>query len=196
MSVSASSWSIRYATNEIPWDLGQPHAELTARLLADPRLGSETVGSVLVPGCGAGHDAAALANHGWDVTALDFAGSARALVEAKLRGRGRFIQADLFAYEPESKFDLVFDHTCFCAVLPEQRPAFGEAIDRFLKPTGRFISLVFPVGKPMEHGGPPHGMTVDDLSTAMGDRFALEEDHEADCNGRRWENRWAVYKRT
>ena len=103
--------------------------------------------------------------------------------------------ADLFTYEPEEKFDLVFDHTCFCAIPPERRGEFGPAVDRFLTSNGQFVSVVFPVGKPMEHGGPPHGMTVTDLVAALEDNFTLAVDEEADCNGRRWDNRWAVFAR-
>ena len=194
MTERSSSWSIRYATNEIPWDLGQAHNELLTRLEHDPTLGLERIGSALVPGCGSGYDAAALADNGWDVTALDFAGSAQQLVEEKLDGRGRFVLADLFKYQADEPFDLVLDHTCFCAIPPQRRAEFGKVMDRVIRPGGLFISIVFPDGKPMEHGGPPHGMTVHDLTSSLGDPFQLLNDEEADCNGRRWGNRWATFE--
>lgn len=195
VSELASSWSIRYAMSQTPWDLGEAHAELVARLSADPGLGLGSPGRVLVPGCGSGHDAGALAEHGWEVTALDFASSARGLVEEKLAGRGRFLLGDLFEYRPDQPFDLVFDHTCFCAIDPDRRSAYGRSASTWLGPGGRLISIVFPMGKPVEHGGPPHAMSTDDLRVALGDKFALVDDDEADCSGRRWLTKWAVFDR-
>lgn len=195
MAELASTWSIRYEMNQIPWDLGRAHPELTGRLVADPSLGLGKLGTVLVPGCGAGQDAGAFADHGWKVIALDFAKGARRLVEQKLAGRGTFVLADLFTYEPDVVVDLIFDHTCFCAIPPSRRPEFGPAMARILAPGGRFVSVVFPVDKPLEHGGPPHTMSTDDLVLALGDDFELAIDEDIDCAGRRWPNRWAEFKR-
>lgn len=194
MSDLASSWSIRYAMSQTPWDLGEPHAELLARLDDDPGLGTGSPGRALVPGCGSGHDAEALADAGWHVTALDFAASARKLVETKLGDRGEFVLADLFEFQPSERFDLVLDHTCFCAIDPARRSDYGRAAAGWLKPHGRFVSIVFPKGKPVEHGGPPHAMATDDLRVALGPAFVLVSDHEADCSGRRWETQWAVFE--
>ena len=64
-------WAAHYAAANTPWDLGGPHPELSQRLsdgdLAPPRDGARA----LVPGCGHGHDALALARRGWVVTAVD-----------------------------------------------------------------------------------------------------------------------------
>jgi hypothetical protein len=68
VSELASSWTIRYAISQVPWDLGEPHSELMARLEDDPGLGVDQRGRVLVPGCGSGNDAGALAEYGWQVT--------------------------------------------------------------------------------------------------------------------------------
>ncbi len=197
LSVSdlASSWSIRYAMSQTPWDLGEPHAELVTRLDDDPGLGTGAPGRALVPGCGSGYDAEAMADAGWSVTALDFAASAQKLVEAKLGDRGEFVLGDLFEYQPTDPFDLVLDHTCFCAIDPHRRPEYGQAAAGWLKPGGRFVSIVFPKGKPVEHGGPPHAMTTEDLRVALGAAFAMVADDEADCSGRRWETQWAVFDR-
>ncbi|MBK5268328.1 MAG: methyltransferase domain-containing protein, partial [Acidimicrobiia bacterium] len=191
----ASFWSIRYAMSQTPWDLGQPYSDLTARLERDPGLGAGSPGRALVPGCGSGHDAGALADHGWVVTGLDFAPSAEPLFDGKVQGRGEFVLGDLFAYRPEEPFDLVFDHTCFCAISPARRMEFGLAAAGWVKPGGRFVSVVFPMGKPIEHGGPPYAMATDDLALALGSNFELVTDDDADCSGRRWETRWAVFAR-
>lgn len=195
MSDNRASWSLRYEMGNTQWDLGRPHPDLVERLAADATLGCGRVGTVVVPGCGSGHDAAALADGGWNVIALDFASAARPLVEAKLAGRGVFVEADLFLYEPPEEIEFVFDHTCFCAISPDRRADFGETMSRWLNPGGLFISVVFPMGKPVEHGGPPHSMSVEGLTEALGDAFELEVASEADCAGRRWDSRWAAFRR-
>ena len=57
---------------------------------------------VLLPGCGRGHEAIALAELGFDVTAVDFADTAVQTLEAELRQRNlqaTVIQSDLRATE-------------------------------------------------------------------------------------------------
>ncbi|MFM8766042.1 MAG: thiopurine S-methyltransferase, partial [Spartobacteria bacterium] len=44
-------WNTRYVAGDTPWDKGTAHPALVARLQNQP-----LKGSVLVPGCGAGHD--------------------------------------------------------------------------------------------------------------------------------------------
>ena len=54
-----SVWEQRYLSNDIPWDKGYaapPLAEILSRL--------KLTGSILVPGCGFGHDVRLLAEAG------------------------------------------------------------------------------------------------------------------------------------
>ncbi|MFT5732832.1 MAG: SAM-dependent methyltransferase [Planctomycetota bacterium] len=171
-SAVRSNWSARYAAADTPWDLGAPHPELSLRLqdgrLAPPHEGAR----VLVPGSGHGHDAIALARRGWDVTAVDLVGDLGDELAPQLKKLGgRFIGGDVLGLEAFQDFDLIWDHTFFCAISPSDRPRWGVQAGRFLKPGGQYAALVFPIGKPAEAGGPPFGMTGGELMAALGPLF-------------------------
>ncbi|MGF1665326.1 MAG: methyltransferase domain-containing protein [Acidimicrobiia bacterium] len=200
MSPNAAEWSLGYRSERTPWDMRRPHPELTRRLEADPSLGCESVGRVLVPGCGRGHDALALASAGWDVTAVDIADALEGIARPTLEAAGvRFELGDVFSIDPLAiggPFDLVFDHTFFCALEPGERPRFGEMADVMLVRKGVVASLVFPLGRPPLEGGPPHGMTPDDISAALGSGFDQLGLGEPFTTGRRsWPHQWASWER-
>lgn len=193
----AQVWSARYDLGSIPWDLGRAHPELAERLAADVTLGRGQVGSVLVPGAGTGHDAAALARAGWETTAVDIAPGAGPALRARLGGlSAHVVIGDALAFEPAQPFDLVFDHTFFCALDPDRRAGFGAMSDRVLSVDGAVVSVVFPLGKPSAHGGPPWGFDVSDLQSALGSGFALvEASAESRIPGRRWPHLWSRWER-
>ena len=191
----ADAWSARYELGSIPWDLGRAHPELETRLALDPTLGTGSVGSVLVPGTG--HDAAALAQAGWRVTAVDIAPAVEAALLRRLDADGASVLiGDSLDLEVDEPFDLVFDHTFFCAIDPVDRPRFGSMAERVLTGTGSVISVVFPIGRPASDGGPPWGFDVSDMAAALGDRFLLSEEAEhMRVAGRRWPHAWTRWSR-
>lgn len=155
--LSGRDWSIRYALGRPPWDLGGPHPELVARLTDDPTLGSPAGAMrALVPGCGLGHDAEELARNGWQVTAVDFATELQEAVRGRFGPVGcRFVAEDALTFEADEPYDLLFDHTFFCALHPEDRSDFGDLARRLVGSSGRVCPIVFPVGKHLDAGGPP-----------------------------------------
>ncbi len=172
-------WAQHYADGDTPWDHGAEHPELAARLgageLAVPTPGARA----LVPGCGRGHDALALARIGWAVTALDQVPALEGLVNSGLQPLGGEYQlGDALGWAPasgEPDVELVFDHTFLCAIDVEQRPQFVDLVLRALRPGGQFVCLLFPVGKPREAGGPPHGLDVTQVEALFGDSLELLE---------------------
>ncbi|MGY1839952.1 MULTISPECIES: class I SAM-dependent methyltransferase [unclassified Modestobacter] len=89
---------------------GPPPNPYLARELGDLR-----PGTALDAGCGAGAEALRLAEHGWQVTAVDI--SAEALARATARAAGsaaaghvRWVEADLGGWTPDGRFDLVTTH--------------------------------------------------------------------------------------
>ena len=90
-------------------------------------MGGVPLGQAAVPGCGRGHDARALAKAGWQVTGLDIAPSS-VLMAQKLAADEAlaidFQQGDFLRDEPPQPFDLLFEHTLFCAINPEHREAY------------------------------------------------------------------------
>jgi methyl halide transferase len=156
-------WNQRYREGGDGWELGQPAPPLEQFLRHHP-LAPSKAGRVLVPGCGRGHEAALLAELGYDVVGLDF--STEAIKEARrLHGadhpRLRWVQADLFdsaalkaAGLEDDSLDGVVEHTCFCAIDPDRREAYRATVKGLLKPTGWLLGLFLCHGRP---GGPPFG---------------------------------------
>lgn len=140
-------------------------------------------GRILVPGCGLGHDARALATKGVDeVVGIDL--SPFAVEQARRLAAGRpvrFTVQDLFdeTWDGQGGFDWVFEHTCFCAIHPDDRPRYVRAVRRLLKPNGRFLGVFFlnpwdPGEKP---DGPPFGTGQTELDELFGPWFNLVEEY-------------------
>lgn len=150
-------WSQIYKTTENPgWNLGEPAEALKDMM---PRL-KISRSRVLVLGCGEGHDAAFFARAGHVVTAVDI--SPVALERARsLYGNLpdlHFVQADIFKLprEFDQSFDIVFEHTCFCAINPEKRSDLVKVWNRVLAPGGHLMGVFFTFEK---RQGPPYGGT-------------------------------------
>ncbi|MFN0069549.1 MAG: methyltransferase domain-containing protein [Limisphaerales bacterium] len=155
-----TDWEARYATGDMPWEKGEPSPGLVDFLAAHPDLPR---GTVLVPGCGTGHDALALAAAGFLVTGLDVAPSAVRLATERTRAAGlraEFRRGDFLRDEPPAAFDLVFEHTLFCAIQPAERELYVAALRRWLRPGGRFLAVHYMI---RDEEGPPFGCTQAEL---------------------------------
>ena len=145
MGVETSEfWEQRYQAGTARWDLGQAAPPLVD-LLADS---SWVPGRVAILGCGCGHDAFLFAEKGFEVMGFDFAPSAIATATAiatQTHSTARFLQRDIFDLTPEfaGGFDYVVEHTCFCAIDPQQRPRYVQLVHQLLKPQGTLIALFF-----------------------------------------------------
>ena len=147
-------WSERYKNQETGWDLNR-EAPALAEFLPRLKLSRQRIA---VLGCGAGHDAAFLAKQGHTVTGFDFSNEAisRAVERYGSIEGLQFQKADVFAL-PESmngRFDLIFEHTCYCAVTPERRSELVNVWRRLLTPRGHVLGIFFVMEKP---AGPPFG---------------------------------------
>ncbi|MEZ5979457.1 MAG: methyltransferase domain-containing protein [Planctomycetota bacterium] len=195
-NTGAESWSDRYRAKDTPWDIGAPHPEL-ARRIANGDLRPRREGATaLVPGAGYGHDALALAEAGFVVTAVDLAPETHGDVARRLESAGgRFLHQDVLGYEGEI-FDLVFDHTFFCAIEPAERGRWGRFVRRVLAPGGRLVAIVFPSGKPRENGGPPYTSEVEDMVAVLPKDLELMsvEPVGAPLPRREWREWWAVFE--
>ena len=130
----------------------------------------------MVLGCGRGHDAIALARHGFEVTAVDFAPSAIAFAQQRAdqeRLSIRFEQRDIFSLLPDyaGAFDYVFEHTCFCAIGPQKRQAYVELVHDLLMPGGSLVAVFYTHG---ESGGPPYDVRPIELKRLFEARFTIK----------------------
>lgn len=167
-------WEARYQLGDTPWDKGAPHPALVDFL-------HETTeplrGSILVPGCGRGYDARAIARADNIVLGIDIAPSAiRGAKSFPKIAHDRYALADLFNLPPRFRdaFDWVFDHTCFCAIAPALRPRYVDAVAGTLKPGGHLLAIFF-LEPDMAEGepGPPFGATIAELDSLFDGRFEL-----------------------
>lgn len=145
-------WEDLYA-GPPPWDLGEPAPPFVS-LLARGEVAPP--GRVAVLGCGRGHEALLFARRGFDVVGFDFAAPAveagrQAARAAGLEARCRFEMRDIFAIE--GAFDLVVEHTCFCAIDPARREDYVATVARILKPGGLLLGLFYL--RPNDPKGPP-----------------------------------------
>jgi SAM-dependent methyltransferase len=127
------------------WESHWQRAEGRDAVSANPYLARETSGLVpgtaLDAGCGEGAEAIWLAEAGWQVTAADISTEAlaRAAGTAKgstAAGRVRWVEADLGAWEPEGRFDLVTTHYAHPA-MPQL--AFYARIADWVAPGGTLL---------------------------------------------------------
>ena len=62
--------------------------------------------------------------------------------------------------EPIKLYDLIFEHTLYCAIEPARRAEYAEAVDKNLKPGGLFLTIHFLF--PLSEEGPPFGASTGD----------------------------------
>lgn len=192
-------WELLYQQGTTGWDLGGPTPALAA-LLAGPD--APRPGKMVVPGCGRGYDAVLFARHGFEVVGVDHAPSALADAQRLAREAGvtcTFVQEDLFAL-PErypQAFDYVLEYTCFCAINPQRREEYVQAMAGVLRTGGELVGLFFPVlghvevpvlshvegpalssveGPPgFDLQGPPFPMSEQEVREVFSARFAIEQ---------------------
>ena len=88
--------------------------------------------------CGLGKWTPLLLRHARSVTAVEAAPEMLALASGRvLDGRLQFIQADLFAWEPDRAHDAVFFAFWLSHVPPERFESFWSLVGRCLEPDGR-----------------------------------------------------------
>jgi methyl halide transferase len=157
-ALDATFWEEKYQDGTPRWDLGQPAPPLVKFLTLE----APVPGRIAILGAGRGHDALLFAERGFEVVAFDFAPSAIVAGTTAAQNRGlsvQFLQRDIFtlAAEFENHFDYVLEHTCFCAIDPNQRSAYVKVVQSILRPGGKLIALFWAHERP---GGPPFGVTV------------------------------------
>lgn len=158
--MSKQYWEERYQTGDMPWEKGEPSPGLVDFIANNPNLPR---GTVLVPGCGTGHDARVWAKAGFQVTGMDLAPSAVRLAQERTAAAGlhaEFVQGDFLRDAANRQFDWLFEHTCFCAIQPQERELYQEAVTRWVKPGGSYVGVFYIID---ETDGPPFGTTRDEL---------------------------------
>ncbi|MBI3596408.1 MAG: methyltransferase domain-containing protein [Nitrospirae bacterium] len=178
----AAFWAKLYRVGDTGWDQGGPSPGLVDFLKDD--VGARRAmplrsGCALVPGCGHGHDARALASAGFDVIGLDVVKSAVREAARLAKSEGltgiRFEQADFFDLSGilRGPYDLIFENTFFCAIDPGLRDRYVETAANLLHPGGFLLGIFYNI---QPETGPPFGVTREELIERFGHRFTLALD--------------------
>jgi SAM-dependent methyltransferase len=183
-------WDARYRESFIPWDAGGTPDALHAWLVALP-----PARRVLIPGCGTGYEVAAFADAGHDVIAIDFSpvavNAARAVL-GPLADRVR--QADFFAFDAESGFDVVYERAFLCALPRRLWADYAARMAQIVRPGGVLAGFFF-----FGDGdrGPPFALHEGEIDALFGADF--ERVADAPVNGSvpvfAGRERWQTWRR-
>lgn len=170
MSTSAH-WDERYRSGNIPWDTGSPSRELL-RVVNEDKIAP---GRVIDLGCGTGANAVWLAQHGFDVTAVDLSPAAVARAAARAEEAGvsiRCLAADLLA-PPElgGPFDFLFDRGCYHAVRRTNVAAYLRTLTHLTRPGTLGLFLTGNAREPHEPGPPV--VTEQQIRDELGSLFTV-----------------------
>jgi len=169
-------WNERFAAGFTPWDAGGAPAAFLRWMQA---LGLGRGRRVLVPGCGAAYEVAALDAAGFAVLAIDYAAhavaQARSVLGAALADR-TLQQADFFTVDV-APFDFVYERAFLAALPPALWPRWAARVAELLVPGGAMAGLfvIEPVA-PVPRRGPPFTTTLAELHGLLDGAFVLDRD--------------------
>lgn len=165
-------WHACWMEGETPWDRGSAAPPLIE--LLESEAGSFLKdATVLVPGCGSGHDVRALADHGARPVGLDLSPKAIEVARGMSDGNASYESGD-FLDGSRTGYDALWEHTCFCAIEPHQRRAYIAAAARAVKPGGR-LCAVFYLDPDNDEEGPPYAVDEAEIRERFGPYFRMLE---------------------
>ncbi len=186
-------WNVRYASGCTPWDQGGVPARLARYVIEEQLAGKK----VLIPGCGSGHEIAAFARAGADVTAIDFSAAAVARARASLPREiaHQVIEGDFFQHPfAAAGFDLIYERTFLCALQPARWPDLSKRMADLLTATGALVGFYLYGEK---DDGPPFGLEPTEAVSVFDSHFDLIRDETVPpteslplfVNRERWQQR-------
>jgi cyclopropane fatty-acyl-phospholipid synthase-like methyltransferase len=175
---------LAYWRGRPPWDTGISPPELVAVVEGIAAL---PPGKALDLGCGTGTNSIYLAQHGWDVSAVDFTARALERASEKAARAGvmvKFYRGDVTRLGDlplQGPFDLLFDLGCFHSLTPQGRVAYAQGVAALSKP-GTLLLLYSFV--PRKLGRRMVGATPDEIKAVFSGSFLCEQiDWGADAPG-------------
>ena len=153
-------FTIQYWLNNPPWDTGITPPEVYDFLEGNPPR------RALDLGCGTGTNVITIAEHGWQVTGVDYIPRAIRIAKRKIRQAGLADKADFFVGDvlnPKTvvgKYELVLDIGCFHSFSGIEIERYREFVTRSLVPGG-WLLLYVHLNKSQGSG---HGILESDLA--------------------------------
>ncbi|MBV9248377.1 MAG: methyltransferase domain-containing protein [Acetobacteraceae bacterium] len=150
-NTQAVDWESRYRDGATGWERPGPNPAF----LAWREAGLLKPCRILVPGAGRSIEPLVMAQSGFDVTVVEGAEAAAATQRERferLALSARVERADLFLWDPDERFDAIYDQTCLCALPPGTWPNYADRLHRWLFPGGSLFVLFMQTET---GGGPP-----------------------------------------
>ncbi len=125
------------APEDLPWNHGTPSDFLEQVVAARP-----DGGRALDLGCGSGVDSVFLAQHGWQVTSLDFMPQAVEMTRKRAEAAGVTVSAqiaDITTWPGDGTFDVIVDAGCLHALEMVDRPAYRRQLLKWLAIGGDYV---------------------------------------------------------
>lgn len=168
-------WDARFDADFTPWDQGGVPQSLVDYVAQNP-----APKTVLIPGCGAGHEVRFFAGAGWGVTAIDFSPAAVARAKQLLGTLGDRVREEDF-FGPvfgRERVTVIYERAFLCA-LPKQRwSAWAARVAELISPGGRLIGFFFfDVSESVTGKGPPFGIGPAALDALHSPHFERIDDH-------------------
>ncbi len=164
-------WNERYATGETPWDSGIASREML-RVIEEHGIAP---GRALELGCGTGTNAIALAQKGFEVTAVDCAPRALQAAREKAANSGvriDWIEADVQNFgEGLEPFDFVFDRGCYHCCRRVDRSGYLQTLKNVTGAGSRVLILAGNANEQTEQG--PPRVTEDDIRSDFADSLRI-----------------------
>ncbi|WVQ64217.1 uncharacterized protein L199_002379 [Kwoniella botswanensis] len=180
-----NAWEERWKEGRTGWDQSHSHLSLVSLLRSDliDKMGIPKKGKALVPGCGTGYDVYTFASVGLDAVGLDLAptgvGKAREWLskQPSTSGSTQVVCADFFEYQPQEKYDLIYDYTFLCAIPPTLRHSWASQLTELSNSDARLITLMYPL-PPVYNEPPPWPLTVEKYHELLDEHWEMLLDKE------------------
>lgn len=156
-------WEEKYANQSTGWDLGEVSPPLKAYF---DQLTNKDI-SLLIPGCGFGHEAIYLHQQGFtNITVIDLVGDALQYMKENAPSV-QCIEGDVF--DLNATFDIIIEQTLFCAINPSLREKYVMKMSQLLSNKGKYVGLLF--NREFD-GGPPFGGNINEYAVYFSSNFS------------------------
>lgn len=170
MKLNKAYWQKRYLEGRCGWNLGYVTPPIRTFIDSLPQKDF----NILVPGAGQGYEAEYLFQAGFDqFTVLDIAPYPLESLQERLPKEfpaERLVVANFFDFSG-GPFDLILEHTFFCALAPEFRSLYAKKMASLLREKGRLAGLLFDF--PLTEDGPPYGGSKEEYITLFSPFFHI-----------------------
>jgi SAM-dependent methyltransferase len=191
---TAQFWDERFENGFTPWDERVTPGALVNWLQANP---PQQGTRVFIPGAGAAHEVSTFASLGCKPSAVDISAAAVHRARWELGERQNFVeQGDAFSYEPETRFDWMYERAFLCALPPDMHVHWQAMTRRVLRPNGLLIGFFFVRDKDSDKG-PPFAITHGTLNALLAPDFVCQLDQPYETGLKAFDGgvRWQVWRR-